>query len=31
VGGLLIGIVWLVGTWRAFTRHPAHRAALGPD
>ncbi|MFL5617086.1 MAG: phosphatase PAP2 family protein [Gemmatimonadaceae bacterium] len=28
VGGLLIGIVWLVGTWRAFTRHPAHRAAL---
>jgi membrane-associated phospholipid phosphatase len=31
VGGLLIGIVWLVGTWRAFTRHPAHRAALEPD
>lgn len=28
VGGLLIGIVWLIGTWRAFTRHPAHRAAL---
>lgn len=28
VGGLLIGIVWLVGTWRAFARHPAHRAAL---
>ena len=30
VGGLLIGIVWLMGTWRAFTRHPAHRAALRP-
>jgi undecaprenyl-diphosphatase len=28
VGGLLIGIVWLIGTWRAFSRHPAHRAAL---
>jgi undecaprenyl-diphosphatase len=28
VGGLLIGLVWLIGTWRAFTRHPAHRAAL---
>ena len=28
VGGLLIGVVWLLGTWRAFTRHPAHRAAL---
>lgn len=28
VGGLLIGIVWLVGTWRAFARHPAHRVAL---
>jgi undecaprenyl-diphosphatase len=28
VGGLLIGIVWLGGTWRAFSRHPAHRAAL---
>jgi membrane-associated phospholipid phosphatase len=29
VGGLLIGLVWLCGTWRAFARHPAHRAALG--
>jgi membrane-associated phospholipid phosphatase len=29
IGGLLIGIVWLYGTWRAFSRHPAHRAALG--
>jgi undecaprenyl-diphosphatase len=28
VGGLLIGTVWLIGTWRAFSRHPAHRAAL---
>ena len=28
VGGLLIGIVWLIGTWRAFARHPAHRAVL---
>ena len=28
VGGLLIGVVWLTGTWRAFARHPAHRAAL---
>jgi membrane-associated phospholipid phosphatase len=31
VGGLLIGIVWLIGTWRAFTRHPAHRTALERD
>jgi len=31
VGGLLIGLVWLFGTWRGFTRHPAHRAALGLD
>ena len=30
IGGLLIGIVWLVGTWHAFARHPAHRAALTP-
>jgi undecaprenyl-diphosphatase len=30
VGGLLIGLVWLTGTWRAFARHPAHRAALLP-
>jgi len=30
VGGLFIGIVWLLGTWRAFSRHPAHRAALTP-
>ena len=29
VGGLLIGIVWLLGTWRAFAGHPSHRAALG--
>lgn len=29
IGGLLIGIVWLYGTWRAFSRHPTHRAALG--
>ena len=29
VGGLLIGLVWLFGTWRAFAGHPAHRAALG--
>lgn len=28
VGGLFIGLVWLAGTWRAFSRHPAHRAAL---
>jgi membrane-associated phospholipid phosphatase len=28
IGGLLIGAVWLVGTWRAFARHPDHRAAL---
>jgi membrane-associated phospholipid phosphatase len=28
VGGLLIGLVWLFGTWRAFAGHPAHRAAL---
>lgn len=28
VGGMLIGVVWLVGTWRAFARHPAHRALL---
>lgn len=28
VGGLLIGVVWLTGTWRAFARHPAHRIAL---
>jgi membrane-associated phospholipid phosphatase len=27
LGGLLIGLVWLVGTWRAFSRHPAHQAA----
>ena len=31
VGGLLIGLVWLIGTWRAFTRHPAHRTALQRD
>ncbi|PYP77949.1 MAG: hypothetical protein DMD35_13270 [Gemmatimonadetes bacterium] len=30
VGGLLIGLVWLVGTWRAFARHPSHREALAP-
>ena len=29
IGGLFIGLVWLFGTWRAFARHPAHRAALG--
>jgi undecaprenyl-diphosphatase len=28
IGGLLIGLVWLVGTWRTFARHPAHRAAV---
>lgn len=28
VGGLLIGLVWLLGTWHAFSQHPAHRAAL---
>lgn len=28
IGGLLIGLVWLVGTWRAFARHPEHRVAL---
>ena len=28
IGGLLIGVVWLVGTWRAFARHPEHRRAL---
>jgi undecaprenyl-diphosphatase len=28
IGGLLIGVVWLVGTWRAFSRHPEHRRAL---
>ena len=28
VGGLLIGLVWLIGTWRAFAQHPAHRTAL---
>ena len=31
VGGMLIGLVWLIGTWRAFARHPAHRAALRAD
>lgn len=31
VGGLLIGLVWLTGTWRAFARHPAHRVALTPS
>jgi undecaprenyl-diphosphatase len=31
VGGLLIGLVWLTGTWRAFARHPAHRTALTPS
>ena len=31
VGGLLIGLVWLIGTWRGFSRHPAHRAALVRD
>ena len=30
IGGLLIGLVWLVGTWRAFARHPEHRVALTP-
>ena len=30
IGGLLIGLVWLVGTWRAFARHPDHRLALTP-
>lgn len=30
IGGLLIGLVWLVGTWRAFARHPEHRVALAP-
>jgi membrane-associated phospholipid phosphatase len=24
IGGMLIGIVWLFGTWRAFSRHPEH-------
>lgn len=28
LGGILIGLVWLVGTWRAFSRHPAHRTAI---
>lgn len=28
VGGLLIGVVWLAGTWRAFAKHPAHREAV---
>jgi membrane-associated phospholipid phosphatase len=27
IGGLLIGLVWLAGSWRAFSRHPAHREA----
>ena len=27
IGGFLIGLVWLVGSWRAFSRHPAHRDA----
>lgn len=31
VGGLLIGLVWLIGTWRAFRRHPAHPVALARD
>ena len=31
VGGLLIGLVWLAGTWRGFSRHPAHRRALSRD
>ena len=31
IGGLLIGIVWLVGTWRAFARHPAHEVAVRPS
>jgi undecaprenyl-diphosphatase len=30
IGGLLIGLVWLVGTWRAFARHPEHRVAIAP-
>jgi membrane-associated phospholipid phosphatase len=30
IGGLLIGVVWLAGTWRAFSRHPAHREAIAP-
>ena len=30
IGGMLIGLVWLLGTWRAFSRHPAHREALAP-
>jgi undecaprenyl-diphosphatase len=30
IGGLLIGLVWLVGTWRAFARHPEHQVALTP-
>jgi len=31
VGGLLIGLVWLFGTWRAFSSHPTHDIALTPD
>jgi membrane-associated phospholipid phosphatase len=31
VGGLLIGLVWLFGTWRAFSSHPAHDIALTPE
>jgi undecaprenyl-diphosphatase len=31
VGGLFIGLVWLTGTWRAFSRHPAHASALTRD
>jgi undecaprenyl-diphosphatase len=31
VGGLFIGLVWLTGTWRAFSRHPAHAGALTRD
>lgn len=30
VGGFFIGLVWLFGTWRAFSAHPAHSAALTP-
>ncbi|MEO8560936.1 MAG: phosphatase PAP2 family protein [bacterium] len=31
VGGLLIGLVWLLGTWRAFALFRARRAADGPE
>jgi membrane-associated phospholipid phosphatase len=31
VGGMFIGLVWLIGTWRAFARHPAQPVALEAD